>query len=365
VPEPVRLACFVTPHGFGHAARTCAVLAALGGRLPLAAELFTTVPEWFFTESLPVPFAYHAVACDVGLAQTDAMSEDLPATVAALDALLPFDERLVGELAGTVRASGCAAILCDVAALGIAVAARARLPVALLESFTWDWIYAAYLDREPRLAPHRAELAAWYARADLRLQAAPACAPAASAVQVGVVARRPRRPTEEVRAALGLLPGERAVLLTMGGIPWDWGGFRPRLPPDTVLVIPGGTAEPRVPPERTSWAVLLPFHSGFYHPDLVSASDAVVGKLGYSTFAEAWTAGVPYGFLARPTFPESAVLGAAVIAGAAGQEVPASVLETEDWGWLGGLLALARRPRGRPGGDDAAAQALAAWIQRP
>jgi hypothetical protein len=29
--------------------------------------------------------------------------------------------------------------------------------------------------------------------------------------------------------------------------------------------------------------VLLPHHSGFYHPDLVNASDAVIGKVGYST----------------------------------------------------------------------------------
>ena len=91
---PLRLACFVTPHGFGHAARACAVLAALGKRRPLAVELFTAVPRWFFADSLSVPFSYHEVRTDVGLAQHDALDEDLEATVRALDAFLPFDPAL-------------------------------------------------------------------------------------------------------------------------------------------------------------------------------------------------------------------------------------------------------------------------------
>jgi UDP-N-acetylglucosamine:LPS N-acetylglucosamine transferase len=51
--------------------------------------------------------------------------------------------------------------------------------------------------------------------------------------------------------------------------------------------------------------VLLPHQSSFYHPDLVHASDAVVGKLGYSTLAEVYHSGVPFGYVARTHFPES------------------------------------------------------------
>jgi UDP:flavonoid glycosyltransferase YjiC (YdhE family) len=152
------------------------------------------------------------------------------------------------------------------------------------------------------------------------------------------------------------------VLLTMGGIEWDWGTFRPRLPEGTVLVVPGGSPQAR----RLPGAVLLPFRSGFHHPDLVAASDAVVGKLGYSTFAEAWTAGVPFGFLARPSFPEGPVLAAAVEAAGAGVEVPAAALSEGDWGWLNGLLDRERLPRVRPrlGGAEEAAELLARWLGR-
>jgi UDP:flavonoid glycosyltransferase YjiC (YdhE family) len=360
-----RIAYFVTPHGFGHAARACAVIAALGERLPLAVELFTTVPEWFFAASLRVPFGYHALRCDVGLAQRDAMDEDLEATVRELDAFLPWPAALVDGLAGDLRARGCEAVVCDVAPLGIAVARAAGLRAALVENFTWDWIYESYVDRVPALARHSAELAQWFAAADLRVQTEPRCRPWLGAAVVEPVARLPRRSRDDVRRDLGLEPAQRAVLVTMGGIPWDYaamvaaGGARLQgLPADVVLVIPGGAPEPR----RLPWARLLPFHSDLYHPDLVAAADAVIGKLGYSTLAECWCSGVPFGFVPRPSFPESPVLAAAIVAEGAGVEVPADALAAASWEWLEGVLATPRREGGRPRGSAQAASAIAEWL---
>ena len=370
-----RIAYFVTPHGFGHAARACALIEALGlgsigpvgtiePGLPLAVELFTTVPEWFFAASLRVPFGYHAVRTDVGLAQRDAMDEDLTATVRELEAFLPWPAALVDGLAATVRESGCEAVLCDVAPLGIAVAHAAGLRAALVENFTWDWIYESYLGREPRLAPHAAELGRWFAAADLRVQTEPVCRPWPGATSVAPVARLPRRGRDDVRRELGLEPGQRAVLVTMGGIPWDYAAMvssgGPRLPDGVVLVVPGGATERCDLP----WARLLPFHSELYHPDLVAAADAVVGKLGYSTLAECWCSGVPFGFVPRESFPESPVLAAAVTEGGAGVAVPASALVGAGWDWLEGLLAVQRVDGGRCRGNADAAAAIAGWLGR-
>jgi hypothetical protein len=59
-------------------------------------------------------------------------------------------------------------------------------------------------------------------------------------------------------------------------------------------------------PREGPW-LFLPHHSSAYYPDLQAASDAVTSKLGYSTLAEAYHAGVPFGFLPRVRFPESLV----------------------------------------------------------
>ncbi len=181
-------------------------------------------------------------------------------------------------------------------------------------------------------------------------------------MRVPPVARLLRRRRDEVRRELGIEPGQRAVLLTMGGIAWSYAamieGGGPRLPDDVVLVVPGGAPEPRSLP----WARLLPFHSELYHPDLVAAADAVMGKLGYSTLAECWCSGVPFGFVPRDAFPESPVLAAAVIDARAGVAVSASALAEESWNWLEDVLAVPRVADGRPRGNAEAAAAITEWL---
>lgn len=336
------------------------MLEALAERLPLAAEVFTTVPEWFFRDSLTVPFRYHPVRTDVGLAQRDALDEDLVATVSELDAFLPWATAEVASLATRVRDLGCSMVLCDVAPLGVAVAEAAQLPSVLVENFTWDWIYDAYGDRAPGLRRHAAALAPWFVAAGLRVQTEPVCRPVTGAVRVAPVARLPRRPRDVVRRELDLEPRQRAILVTMGGVGWDYAGLLagggPRLPADVVLVVPGGAQRP----QRLPWARLLPFHSTLYHPDLVAAADGVVGKLGYSTLAECWGSGVPFGYVPRPTFAESPVLAAAVEEAAAGVVVAGEELKAPSWEWLERLLALPRQAGGRERGNAAAAAAITA-----
>lgn len=57
------IAYFVSPHGFGHAARSCAIMSALQAREPgIGLEIFTTVPRWFFAESLAAAFVLDLLA---------------------------------------------------------------------------------------------------------------------------------------------------------------------------------------------------------------------------------------------------------------------------------------------------------------
>jgi hypothetical protein len=52
--------------------------------------------------------------------------------------------------------------------------------------------------------------------------------------------------------------------------------------------------------------------ASWYHPDLVAGADLVVGKLGYSTVAEAYQAQTPFVYVARRDFRESESLAAFV-----------------------------------------------------
>jgi hypothetical protein len=355
VPVKTHIACFVSPHGFGHAARASAVMAALHALAPETRfEIFTLTPRWFFEDSLTGPFTYHALLTDIGLVQASPLKEDLPQTVQSLSAFLPFKAERVAALAEQLRQLRCQAVLCDIAPLGIAAARAAGLPSVLIENFTWDWIYEGYLADEPRLAPCVRELRSVFASAEHHLQTEPVCAPAARgrALVTRPVSREVRAPRETIRAQLNIPRQSKAVLITMGGLP-DRFAFLSRLMEQrgVCFVIPGGS-ETR---ETRGNLALLPFRSGFLHADLVNACDAVVGKVGYSTLAEAYQAGVPFGYLRRARFRESDVLAAFIRARMSGLEIDEA--EFYDGGWVRRLPELLALPRLVRKGENGAAQA--------
>lgn len=356
----MRLAVFISPHGFGHAARAAAVIAALRRRRPdLDVTLYTRVPPSFFEDSRLGPFAYVDLDCDLGMVQRSAIDEDLPATLERLASLPLFDEVRVRALAATVRARGCDGILCDIAPLGLAVARAAGLPSLLVENFTWDWIYEGYVDRDPRFGPYAGRMREAFALADWHVQTEPVCRPAPGATAIPVVSRSPREGREVVRARLALRPDAPAILITGGILPGtraDLARMLRRAPGCDFIVIGGSAPEAR---DGSAW--FLPSRSDLYHPDLVHACDVVVAKVGYSTVAEVYHAGTRMAFLTRPQFRESPVLEAFVRT-----RIPSHGIGAEEWetgAWLEslpGLLAQPRACRHDRNGADVLADAIAA-----
>ena len=86
-----RIAYFVSPHGFGHAARAAAVMQAISDiDASVGFEIFTTVPSWFFQDSMSAPFNCHALLTDIGLVQKTAFQADLNKTMRQLKRFLAF-----------------------------------------------------------------------------------------------------------------------------------------------------------------------------------------------------------------------------------------------------------------------------------
>jgi hypothetical protein len=307
-------------------------------------EIFTRVPTWFFKMTLQGEYHYHDVLTDIGLVQATSMAENLSETIQQLGELLPYHPALVDSLARQVREASCEQILCDVAPLGIAVARAAGLPSVLMENFTWDWIYEGYLEAEPRFAPYIAYLRQTFASAGTHIQTEPVCAldPTADLL-THVVSRKPRTAPEITRQRLGVPLDAPMVMITMGGIITQY-PFLERLENsrNVRFLIPGGSDRY----EQRGSLVLIPHHSDFYHPDLVEASNVIVGKLGYSTLAEAYTAGLPFAFVPRERFRESPPM-----ARFAQERMNAVELPEERFfsgAWLDLLPDLLARPRQRP-----------------
>ena len=355
-----RVAYFVSPHGFGHAARAAAIMEAATTLDPsLRFEIFTSVPRWFFQQSLTKTFGYHAINTDIGLAQTTPLVVDLHETLRRLDDFLPFDDALIEALARQIRALGCSLVVCDIAPLGLSVSERAGVQSVLVENFTWDWIYEAYTKQDARFQAHVDYLKHEFGRAQFHVQTEPVCAPQSDAALVSPpVSRAPREPMTRTRARLSIPDDARAVLITMGGIETrhrflDGLGKRSEI----FFIVPGGSERQ----ERRGNIVLLPHASDFYHPDLVSAVDVVVGKIGYSTVAESYQAAVPFCYVMRKGFRESEALARFVKSKMSGRAVTEDEFERGLWmESLDELLNAPRARRTRPNG----AQAVAAFLAK-
>ncbi len=348
------LAFFISPHGYGHAARACAVMEALLQRRPQTRfRIFTTVPPAFFAASLPAgTFTYHRLKSDVGLVQKSPLEEDVPATRRALARLYPPSPARLDALAKSLR--GCEAVLCDISPLGIAAAHRAGLPAILVENFTWDWIYRHYGNPSP-LTDYAQILEPIFGQAEVHIQTRPLCAPHPAAdATLPPIARRPQKSRRETRLALGV-PAEALLLLLSLGERLPAAPVRELLRryPRLHVLLPGGERLPPAP------RLYTPPRERCYHPNLVAAADFILAKAGYSTVAEAYRAGLPFAYLSRPKFPESRVLAEFIETHLGGFTIPA-----EDWAahtWprlLGDLLAMPRREPQFPNGAEGAAEVI-------
>ncbi len=319
---------------------------------PVHFDIFTTVPEWFFDDSLKTAeFTYHKLTTDLGLVQKTAFEIDLDETLGRLNDFLPFSAARIAETAGLLRARRCALVVCEIAPMGIAAAAKAGITSVLVENFTWDWIYRQYADRASGLAAHITYLQGLFGAVDYHVQTEPVCCDNQAELTTAPVSRKARLSADTIRRRLGVPANAKMVVVTTGGIPQSH-GFINRLHKvsQTFFVLPGAGGQMQI---REN-VIILPQRSQFFHPDLVNAADAVVGKLGYSTLAEVFHAGVPFGFIGRPDFRESDRLAAFAQTHMAAMALDEAEFASGDW--VTRLDVLLSLPRVSPGETNGAEQ---------
>jgi hypothetical protein len=226
-----------------------------------------------------------------------------------------------------------------------------------VENFTWDWIYREYQVDNPGITPHIHYLCDLFDAVDYHIRTEPAFHHEQRHCHLLTppMSRKPGTEPPMTRRKLNIPAKAKVVTITMGGVPGHLPFLRQlahyRYKDEEIwFIIPGSSSF-----SYEDNLILLPYNSGFYHPDLVHASDAVIGKPGYSTVAEVYQAGVPFGYISRGNFRESAVLEAFIKKEMSGF----ALTETEfhEGTWLSRLPELLGMPRIQRSGVNGAVQA--------
>lgn len=334
-----RITFFVSGHGFGHAARSSAVIQQLIAKSDARISIISDAPESFFRQSIPSLFSYYKETVDVGLVQKDPLYEDLPQTLTRLSDFYPLTQESVEYLTAFITAEQPNLIVSDISPLGLAIAHWMDIPSVLLENFTWPWIYEGYEEYRDQLNPFSREIEAWNETANLRIQTQPICEILPGSPVVGPIARPPISSPGQIREQLRVPEGNNLVLITMGGVPSEY-SFEKQLHdfPNATFVLPGTYKAI----SANGNVIKLPHQSKYYHPDLMACADVVIGKLGYSTIAEVVHHQPVFGYIPRPHFRESPPLERYVQTHTTGLQIPyTAFLNGEIKSYVSSLLALA------------------------
>jgi hypothetical protein len=314
----------------------------------------TEAPHWLFEER-GLGVSCSAAPIDPGVLQTTSLDIDAAGTLAAHAAFLAGWKRAVSREAAFLREVRAELVVADIPPLAFAAAHRAGVPSLAVGNFCWDWIFGCWARREPRWreATARYRQAAGLAEAALRAPLHGDFSAFRAVRPVGHVVNRSRRTRRACRAALGVEPADRRrlVLVSFGGFGGasllgsaargDVSGYRfVALEPNAPRGLPG------------DW-MFLPRPSPLPHEDIMRACDAVIGKAGYGTVAEAIAHRTRFLFLPRRGFPEVPVLERGLLEWGAARPMPRRDFAAGRWRRHLGALFDGPAPPSPPRSDGA------------
>ena len=325
----MRIACFITSHGFGHATRSLALLNKLAEKENLNVVIFSTLPDWFFHENLNgISVKYHRVVTDVGLVQKSPFSHDLNLTIDRLSTFLEFKQEETEPVIQILEKELFDFIFCDISPLGLYLGNKLNIPTCLLENFTWDWIYESYLIKNQNFKGPIEVLKDIVSKTNLHIQTSPICKPVENLFQINPIFRPSRQSKLKTLEQIDINIDKPIILITTGGISQKF-SFLEKIKSDEkhFYLITGDYTKM----EKGKNFIMIPQKNNFYFPDLVKLSDGVVGKVGYGTVAEVWGTQKPLIGIFRDNFRESVPMRSFVQQNIAGFEVSNFSFQQGDW----------------------------------
>ncbi|KAL2652701.1 hypothetical protein R1flu_020829 [Riccia fluitans] len=350
-------AYYVTGHGFGHATRVVEVARylILGGN---EVHIVTGAPDFIFCQEIDSPkLLIRKMLLDCGAVQSDPLTVDRLASLDlyAKTAVHPRETLLPAEVQW-LQSIKADLVVSDVVPIACKAAAEAGIPSVCVSNFSWDFIYSEYMTVA---APqHRSivwQIAEDYSNALFVIRLPGHCPMPAfrDVIDAPLVVRSLRRNRHQVRKELGLSEEEKILLFNFGGQDPKWSLKDEFLPEGWKCFVCGA------PQEQELSSSFIRMERDVYTPDLIAASDCMLGKIGYGTVSEVLAYRVPFVFIRRDYFNEEPFLRKMLDFYRAGVEMPRRDFFSGRWApYLQRAQALKPRFNAEINGGQVVAQIL-------
>ena len=312
----MKIAFFLTGHGFGHGVRSAALMEKISSEIQI--DIYTSLPENFFAEELHRPYEVIACEIDCGCLQTDTITVDVEATLKRYSELNSNRTTFIGHYAKILKERGTDLIIGDIPPLAFPIAKAAGIPAWSFCNFDWVDIYRPYLAEFPEYQNLVRQMEADYSLADHRIRFFPEMTRSELPPyqKVGMVCRPGQSRREEFAEQFGLNPQKKWGLIYVGsfgleGVAWN------RLSEFSEWEFLGLYQLDHAPENYHQ----IKKNPHFRYADLTASSDLVIGKLGYGLVTECLSLGKPVLFLGRKDFAEFDLLKNLLLARNMGLEI--------------------------------------------
>ena len=299
----MKIAFFLTGHGFGHGVRNSAIIEKLPENIDV--EIYTSLPESFFREELDRPYTLIPCEIDCGCLQTNTVEVDILATLNRYFEIDANRDTLITKFSKQLLANGVDLIIGDIPPLTFPIARAAGIKAISSCNFDWVDIYHPFIDAYPIFRPLLQRMIQDYKMADQQIRFTPYMDSHSENDfnKVGLICRPGKSQRQKFAEKFGLDIQKKWCLIYVGSFGLD------------------GVAWEKLS-AYTDWEFigLYPLHGAGenYHPiqkdltfryaDLTASVDLVLGKLGYGLVAECISLGKPILFLGRNGFSEFSML---------------------------------------------------------
>ncbi|MDQ7000984.1 MAG: hypothetical protein Q9M12_08900 [Mariprofundus sp.] len=352
----MKIAVYISGHGFGHLAQLAPVLNRIHAIRPECRFLIRcSLPQTEIRARLNFDVEIEASEVDIGVVQKNAIEEDRDASLIRMKLWVEQMDARVDQEIRLLRRFNPSLVLSNISPLAFPVASALGVPGIGLATLDWHTIYSHWIPADDPLIQSLAEA---YRACDLLLTP-----PMAMDMPVFPVQRRidliATHPVDISNPVAG--DRRKKALVLFGGCahpPYDSQALASM--DDWLFLIPdAGDAGP----ENITG---ICFGPEMRPVDLMPFVDVVVCKPGYGVLSECWCTATPIAWVERPDFPEFPMLKRWL-----DTSMPAAGMSRADFRhgrWQSALQAALHHPCSFPStsadGADAAANIILSHISR-